>query len=331
MVVSKVFPEWKYLRWLQDWASAEVRSRIRGYLRLVNSSPKCLVTLSHLGYIKPFHHKYIHIVDVPLAHPFLVSNVLHSAYSKLGLSKEYACHQLTPRGIHKEHLSIMSADIVTVPSSFVKMSLISAGIPEEKIRKIPYGCNLKCNDFQDVTPNVQGNLKILFVGSLCVRKGLHILLDAFSRLDVHAKELVLVGPKTWETKYILNMFPNENITFAGKVSHSKISSYFSAAHVFVLPSLAEGQAMVLGEALSFGLPIIATASTGIQDLILDYMNSCILVEEDNPDSLLNALKTVAHNPVKVASMRSESRKANENISGWSTYSSMWGALIRDLT
>ena len=124
---------------MQDWASAEVRGRIRGYLRSVNPHPKCLVTLSHIGYVKPCDHKYIHIVDVPLAHPLLVSNVLHSAYSKIGLSKEYACHKLTQGSFQKEHRSIMSADIVTVPSSFVKMSLLNAGIPEEKIRKIPYG------------------------------------------------------------------------------------------------------------------------------------------------------------------------------------------------
>jgi glycosyltransferase involved in cell wall biosynthesis len=330
MGIASLFPECKFLAKMNEFATAEARNRIRKYLASNKTKLKSLVTLSHLGYVKCKNQEFTHIVDVPLAHPFFVNKVLWRAFAKLGLTGEFDKHTVSLSSLKNEHESIVSADVVTVPSTFVKNTLLDAGIIESKIRLIPYGCNFGSVSKLAIPVLPETSFRILFVGSLCVRKGLHVLLEAFSALEIPGKELVLVGPKTWETERILKLYPNENVNLVGKVLHSKIMPYFSSSHVFVLPSLAEGQAMVLGEAISFGLPIIATSSTGIADLIPAHMKCCFIIEDNDPQSLLAALRTVAGDPEKLASMRSSSLAAKYSISGWDNYSANWARLINEI-
>lgn len=107
--------------------------------------------------------------------------------------------------------------------------------------------------------------RLLFVGDMQRRKGLHILFEALSYLKDEGRrfEMVMIGTGPMVDE--LSVFAEKNdfvesIKWKGKVPHGKaLYEYFKESDVFVLPSVAaEGVPRVTHEAMAFGCPVIAT-------------------------------------------------------------------------
>jgi glycosyltransferase involved in cell wall biosynthesis len=152
------------------------------------------------------------------------------------------------------------ADVLVCPSEWVADGVRSfAGNHEQKIRIVPYGSSLKPSPSINESP-VGG--RILFAGRDPLRKGLHYLAaaakevrDAGVNVDVHVAGLTSGDVQWIEHKNELNCL--------GTVPMGKMHEEFRQADVFVLPSLSEGQAGVLLEAMSCGCPVIATKESGV--------------------------------------------------------------------
>ena len=108
--------------------------------------------------------------------------------------------------------------------------------------------------------------RILFVGQLSVRKGLHYLLQAVSLANLHDATLVLIGAEQPETKALLARFPVSSVEITGPLSRPEVANQMSRASVFMLPSIEEGLFLVMEEAMACGCPVIATENTGATDL-----------------------------------------------------------------
>jgi glycosyltransferase involved in cell wall biosynthesis len=234
MLASRLFPRSRLNQFLRFAANKEATLRLKLALLLSRVKPSAVVTLSHIGYVSARNKSFLHIVDVPLAHPYHVSRVLGSAYADLGI--DHSAKKIDFVNTYDiEHQSILSADLVTVPSQFVRQTLIDNGVSSGKIVIIPYGLNFsdfkseqkvaQQNNFSQLNPpllghNADGSIfRILFVGGLTVRKGLHVLLEAFDRIDYYNKELVLIGPFSWETSLLLSRYGDKRIRLLGKVPH----------------------------------------------------------------------------------------------------------------
>ncbi|MBL4588317.1 glycosyltransferase family 4 protein [Candidatus Babeliales bacterium] len=101
-------------------------------------------------------------------------------------------------------------------------------------------------------------------------------------------ELHIVGPLDEQMKeYLKQRKKNETIIWHGGVAHEKLASLYQQASLFVLPSLQEGLAMVLIEAMASGLPLLATNRTGAEDIIIDAQQGFII---DSSNSNLLAEK-----------------------------------------
>lgn len=156
------------------------------------------------------------------------------------------------------------ADYVFVPSDHVKRTLAGV-VPEEKIRVIAYGAPaIKARTRLNLDP--QAPLKVLFVGNLGQHKGIGYLLEAVDALAGQV-ELTLVG---------LRRGPNPRVDEACRrwkwfetLPHAQVLELMLASDVLVLPSLTEGCALVVLEALSCGLPVIVTPNTGSQAFVRD--------------------------------------------------------------
>ena len=144
---------------------------------------------------------------------------------------------------------------------------INKGVKSNKIHLLPYSFLQNV-----VVPFKSGEnkneiaIKFLFVGKLSRRKGTDILIKAFSKLlkAYQNIELILVGKYDGNTFHRLAnkcSFP-EKIKFVGPVSHTNIITYYHDCHIFVLPSRFDGWGMVLNEAASMHLPIIASSNCG---------------------------------------------------------------------
>ena len=181
------------------------------------------------------------------------------------------------RAMENEETEYEMADAITLPSRFTMRSFTEMGVPESKIRLVPYGVNV--TSFHRCAMR-STNFRVLFVGQLCVRKGLHYLLDTFSRLQLPGAELVLVGGRTPETEALLKRHPVENLVIAGHLTREGVAREMSRASVMVLPSVEEGLALVMAQALACGCPVIASTNTGAEDLFDDGQEGFIIEPRD---------------------------------------------------
>lgn len=124
---------------------------------------------------------------------------------------------------------------------------------------IPNGVTLPDPDALSRAGNPLGLAKgsyVLFLSRLVPEKGCHTLISAFRRLAT-GKKLVIVGPPTHSEEYAGRLRElaagDSRIVFAGAQFGEHKDALFRDAYAFVLPSTIEGMALVLLEAMSFGL------------------------------------------------------------------------------
>lgn len=149
-----------------------------------------------------------------------------------------------------------------------------------RTRIIPNGVDIGAYSASDLM-NRQGPFRILCVGRLIERKGQKFLIEALKRLqDGGAKVLLnLVGTGDSLSSYkelARSLGVEQLVQFHGYVPHDEIASCYAAADVFVLPSYNEGMSVASLEAMAAGLPIIATRTGGMDELIDDGVNGYLI-------------------------------------------------------
>lgn len=157
------------------------------------------------------------------------------------------------------------ADVIVAPGSCVLNSL--PDWTEEKNKIIsPFGSPhiAKTTNFKKPIPGKK--LKILFVGSMGQRKGLADLFEAIKILNNSHIELIVLGSLLAPLEFYKKQ--NENFIYEPGREHKKVLELMRSCDVFCLPSLVEGRALVMQEAMSQGLPLIITSNTGGEDLII---------------------------------------------------------------
>jgi colanic acid/amylovoran biosynthesis glycosyltransferase len=102
----------------------------------------------------------------------------------------------------------------------------------------------------------------------------------------------------------------KEIKLVGLVLQENIQTYYEQAHLFVLSSVTEGIPVVLMEAMSKGLPVVATNITGIPELVL-HEKTGFLVPVNQPQSFATAIEYFMNNPEIRTTMGLEGRKKVE--------------------
>ncbi len=121
---------------------------------------------------------------------------------------------------------------------------------------------------------------VLYVGRLASKKGLEYLLKAMADVDAH---LTIVGDGSERDRLeALAAELGVDATFVGEVAPENVGRYYRGAGVFVLPSLeGEGMPNVVLEAMSWGVPVIATDSGGLPTMIEDGGNGFLVPMRDS--------------------------------------------------
>jgi glycosyltransferase involved in cell wall biosynthesis len=104
---------------------------------------------------------------------------------------------------------------------------------------------------------------------------------------------------------------SKHVELTGQVPRSEIAAHFAWADVFVLPSLIEGSATVVYEALSAGLPVICTPNTG--SVVRDGHNGYIVPIRD-ADAMCTALSRLADDPMHLKTMAANARLSDADYS-----------------
>jgi alpha-maltose-1-phosphate synthase len=221
-----------------------------------------------------------------------------------------------------------TADAITVPSSFAAKSFVEMGLPAEKIRRIPYGVRLE--RFRRIGEPDPERFEVLFAGSVGLRKGVPYLLEAFAQLPHLKKRLRLVGAVQSDIRTVLPRLPQQSVEFLGTVSQERMAELMSTSHVMVLPSIEEGLALVQGQALACGCPVIASTNTGAEDLFTDGVEGFIVPIRD-PAALTSRMQQLAEDRELQQRMSEAALARVRLLGGWQQYGDSWERLLRELT
>jgi glycosyltransferase involved in cell wall biosynthesis len=173
------------------------------------------------------------------------------------------------------------ADRIVVNSAWSRAALVDSGVAPEKIRIIPLAYQAPPDSgagprnypaaFTERRP-----LRLLFLGQVNVRKGVVELLQAMERLADAPVRLTLVGraaPGLRERAGGL-----QNIDWIGSAPRGAVADYYRAADAFILPTHSDGFALTQLEAVSYGLPLIASTHCG--EVIKDGVNGILIESVD---------------------------------------------------
>jgi glycosyltransferase involved in cell wall biosynthesis len=157
------------------------------------------------------------------------------------------------------------ADVVVVNSDWSRDCLLKSGVPAGKIRVIPLvyeegqSSAGKDREEQAAEPPANRPVNVLFLGQINLRKGGGRLLDAMRLLRDEPVELTLVGPAEIDPSAWADL---PKVRWMGPVPRSEVDRFYQEADVFILPTLSDGYALTQLEALSQGLPVIASRCCG---------------------------------------------------------------------
>ena len=182
------------------------------------------------------------------------------------------------RSLEKRLQEYDEADLITVLSNFARSTFLDRGVPKSTLAVVRPATDL--SRFHP-SPKHDRIFRVLFVGTLGIRKGLGYLLEALSNVRLPDFELLLIGSLSAEAKSLLARF-RDRIPFrvVGFVPRTQLYRYYSQGSVLVLPSLVEGLAGVMAQAMACGLPVIATPNTGAAGLYTHGVEGYIVPTRD---------------------------------------------------
>lgn len=176
------------------------------------------------------------------------------------------------------------ADYFLAASNYVKNSLTKLNVSAEKILLCRYGSNFCRAEAPASHERESRAVNFIYCGRLTPQKGIHHLLKAFSNLDGENCSLTLIGAYDNSSGYFDSYLKQTNkYRFLGQIPHTEVEYQLGRADVFVFPSLSEGMSLACLEALGMGLPLIASDSSGVNDLIQDGVNGFVVRTSDSND------------------------------------------------
>ena len=241
------------------------------------------------------------------------------------LQPEWACTLTglkdSPVKLTRKDQELQLADLVVVPSQFVRSTLLEYNACRSPIAVVPFGSPLPLA----VPPQspTTGHLRVLYVGSLGQRKGLSYALDAIQSLG-ELVSFTMIGRLTSPNCQPL-LSALERHCWIETLPHQQILEQMRQHDVLVLPSLFEGYALVISEALSQGLPVLTTPNSGAMQTIRDGIEGFI-VPIRNSDAIAERLLQLASNPDQLAAMRKACLSRAAELS-WAGYEQRLRAVV----
>ncbi len=198
------------------------------------------------------------------------------------------------------------ADVILCGSEFVKEGVRHCGGPVERCVVVPYGVE---NFVTGAHRREHGGpLRVLTVGEAGLRKGVTYL---------HETAKLLRGEAEFRWIGSVSLLPearekvDASVELRGVVPHNRINEHFEWADVFCLPSVCEGSATVIYEALMSGLPVVTTPNAG--SLVREGVDGFI-VPIRSPEALRDALVRLHRDRALLASMNRAALRAADSVS-----------------
>lgn len=225
---------------------------------------------------------------------------------------------ISKRIIKREVAEYELVDFISLPSLFAKRTFIEKNIDESKLFVNNYGVDL--SDFKPDQLEKNDTFVVGYVGSLSAQKNIKGLIEACKVLIEKGLNisLHLIGGLDTETfdRKILVAYPW--IFYFGSQKQSKLPIFYNRMDIFVLNSIQDGFGMVILQALSCGVPVIATENTGGPDIIKNGYNGFIIPINDEK-SLCEQIEYCYNHREQTKKMGENARKSVESGLSWDDY------------
>ncbi len=166
------------------------------------------------------------------------------------------------------------------------------GFPTEKLAPFGYFVEDEMHDDRELVCEGGGEANLLYVGKLISRKGVDVLLQALSELDMESWRLQVVG--AGQQQSVLEALTErldlgQNVEWCGNLPNEQVRQSMRKADCLVLPSRFDGWGAVVNESLHAGTPVITTSACGAADVIQTETLGNV-VPPESVGELSNALK-----------------------------------------
>lgn len=293
--------EWQVIERFDQWVAkrlepADVVVALSGYGLYTRRAAKRIGALT--------------VCDRGSAHILVTNEILAEEFVRHGIQYR----TIGKRLIDKELQEYAEADLITIPSTFAYRTFLSQGVPQAKLRQVPYGVDLSL--FRSI-PKEDDVFRVIYVGQMSLRKGLPYLLEAVAPLKIPRFELVLIGALSPEIRLCFARYEGK-YRYLGVVPRSELAYYYSQSSVFAIASVEEGLALVQAQAMACGLPVVATTNTGAEDLFTDGMEGFIVPIRD-VTSIRERILYLYEYPDARAYMGQAALKRVQAMGGWKDY------------
>ena len=178
-------------------------------------------------------------------------------------------------------------------------------------------------------------LKILFLGNIIERKGLHTLLEAVRPLTFDFR-LDIIGSITTDPAYANQMqkFATDNglasvVTFHSALDNEPLKQKLKQAHILIVPSSYEGFGIVYLEGMAFGLPAIGTTA-GAAGEIIEHQKTGYLIEPNDSTTLATFIAQLASNRSLLTELSLNARKRYIQQPAWNQTASQIRVFLQNM-
>lgn len=198
---------------------------------------------------------------------------------------------ITDQDVENERQQLASADYIFCPNRFVTQSVTDYSIPESRCMDVSYGWSpQRVNGQTQALPKCDG-ITVAFAGTVDVRKGAPILLEAWAKSGVKGR-LILAGQIAEEiTQKCAAWLDREDVVCLGHVLD--VGAVYRSADIFCFPTWEEGGPIVTIEAMSQGLPVIVTPM-GTSGIFAEGEGVGLVVPPGDVDALVQAIQLLAN-------------------------------------
>ncbi len=238
------------------------------------------------------------------------NQILKEEYTKRG--KFFSIDRNT---ISKELNEYALSDAIVIPSKFVEKTFLDKGVNQKKLFVNHFGAS---SFFKKRNARKDECFRVLYLGTLSIRKGAYYLFEAIQELKSLDIEFWFIGKIDNEVTDLYNILKKlPNVKFFGHVDHYKLNDLIEKCSVAIHPSLEEGQSMVINQVMKVGVPFIATPNSGAEELIT-HLKTGIIVEPKSTMVLSKAISNLFNN-------RDKLRKLTDNVAEMGIIENSWDA------
>ena len=184
-------------------------------------------------------------------------------------------------------------------------------VPLERLTVVPVGVDHTVFKPYDGVAKKKGRLMVTSSSDVPM-KGLVPLLEAIAKLRVEREiDLVVIGQpkaKGRVASTLERLGLNDIVTTISGVSDEELARLYGEAEVAIVPSLYEGFSLPAIEAMSCGVPVVATTGGALPEVVGVSGETGLLVEPNNPDALVGAIRQLLDDPALASRLGANGRE-----------------------